>query len=303
MRHDSRSSDDKIDTDAVDLCGGMNTEKEIYVDVLFALNFSMNYVSLYLGGKILHRKTSLWRIVSAAAVGAILGIISVIADIHGILLLTLEILAAVGMSLITFGFGGFREILKSSTAVFFIASLIGGVMTVGEGLVYPSEEESRTLSGNFILAICGICAVYAMMRIIGKRAIANSVQVRVNLLGRQVAFTALVDSGNLLREPISSRAVILVSRNVFRRILDDDELAKLCSGRVAEISDRGLAARVRAVPVHNHLSSVIKYGIVADKVNITVGSREKSVDAVLVLEERTEHEYGGHAATCPSAVL
>ena len=50
---------------------GLGMQIDVYADVLFLINFSMDYLCLYITARVLHRKMTLWRILSASALGGI----------------------------------------------------------------------------------------------------------------------------------------------------------------------------------------------------------------------------------------
>lgn len=269
----------------------------MYVDILFVINFAMNYVSLYLAGKLVHELMSLPRISAAAALGAALGVVVCAFGVEGIPLLMLETAAAVLMSIITYGFSSVRRLAFDSIAVFAIASLIGGLMTVGDGIVFADDERSRSAGDILLLALPALAVVYIVLRIIGKRGSAKTALITVELGGRSSSFTALIDSGNLVTEPISAMPAILASADAVRSMLGDSAVS-LAGGKIGE----GIKAKVRAVPIRSHDGAKIEYGVIPDKVTVSVGKKTRSVRAVIVPENRGREEYGGFAATCPATL-
>ena len=49
-------------------------EEEIYADVLFIINFSMDFLSLYIVGRLMHFKMEARRVIFGASVGALYGV-------------------------------------------------------------------------------------------------------------------------------------------------------------------------------------------------------------------------------------
>ena len=49
----------------------------IYGDVLFVINFCMDFLSLYISGKLMHMKMSRLRLIIAATIGGIYGVVAV----------------------------------------------------------------------------------------------------------------------------------------------------------------------------------------------------------------------------------
>ena len=269
----------------------------MYVDILFVINFAMNYVSLYLAGRLTHDPMTLPRITAAAALGAALGVVVCAFGFAGIPLLMLEIAAAVVMSIITYGFCSVRRLALNSIAVFAIASLIGGLMTVGDGIAFAGDEGRRNLLEVFLLALPAFAAVFLILRIPGKRCAAKTAYITAEFGGRSSSFTALIDSGNLVTEPISAMPAILASAEAVSGMLGETALS-LAGGKISD----GIAAKIRAVPIRSHDGARIEYGIIPDKVTVSVGKKTRAVRAVIVPENRGREAYGGFAATCPSTL-
>lgn len=74
-----------------------------------------------------------------------------------------------------------------------------------------SYEEVYTGARFFIILALAIIASIAFGRIFSKEKSISSVQINVTMEEKEYSLTALCDSGNLLNEPISGKAVILVT--------------------------------------------------------------------------------------------
>lgn len=273
----------------------------IYADVLFALNFSMNYVSLYLAGKLTHDSTKVLRISIASAVGGVLGCAVSIIGIVGLPLLLFEIGAAVVMSMITFGVSSVRRVVLDSAAVFAVASLIGGIMTFGDNIAFRELGGTRHLYEVILLAISAFASVIFGISLLSARSKTKTAEITAELGGKVSRFTALIDSGNLVKDPISARPAILASADVLTSILGDSTSA-LAEGRLDMITSEKLTSRLRCVPVCSHGRSSLEYGVIPDKVTVLSGGKRRDVEAVIVPEKRSREAYGGFDATCPSSL-
>ena len=102
--------------------GEMRLTEEIYGDVLFIINFSMDFLSLYIAGRILHLRMKAWRVMAGASLGALYGVLELLIDTHPFLetMLTAGILLL--MCLTAFGAGTARTFFSS-------AALAGGAGT------------------------------------------------------------------------------------------------------------------------------------------------------------------------------
>ena len=101
-------------------------EQVVYGDVLFIINFSMDFLSLYVTAKFIHLRLRFVPTIAAAAIGAVYGVASVILD--GNELISYFISAAVSILMCYIALG--KHLLLRHTLIFYAVSLgLGGCMT------------------------------------------------------------------------------------------------------------------------------------------------------------------------------
>ncbi len=105
---------------------------EIYIEVIILDNFIIDYIILYLCGMTKRRKSVWWRLSLASVLGVIIAFVS-LASIGSLAMLSLKILASVGMVLIAFGKNKF---LKTLMDFYIFTFAIGGTAM---GLLYLKE--------------------------------------------------------------------------------------------------------------------------------------------------------------------
>ena len=104
----------------------------LYADILFIINFSMDFLTLYILGIISDKKAKKWRLAAGAAVGAFSG---TALNIFEELIKTEHVVSLIGTVLISFAmtyiaFGGCESLLvffRDSLCVFIRNSLLGGI--------------------------------------------------------------------------------------------------------------------------------------------------------------------------------
>ena len=102
----------------------------IYVDVLFLMNFSADFMVLYLTKSLLRREAARKRLLLAALMGALYAVLATVflRAWQPIALSAIGILAL--MVLITFGYGGIRRFVRAILVCALLSCLLGGVITV-----------------------------------------------------------------------------------------------------------------------------------------------------------------------------
>lgn len=269
------------------------TETILYADVLFLIDFSMDYLSLYAAARLLSLRTSLWRTSAAAVLGGLYGVFAVVFGADGLLGALCTAAVSVILSLVSFGAdGGLRGVLRASVTVWGCGTLLGGVMTAFTGMFGTAAAKG---GGDFLCA--GIVAAFALIRFARRKLAHGKAEITVEYEGRTWQGNALIDSGNLLTDPISGYAVILL-RAAESRILLGEYTDTVYRGIVNEES-RG----VRVVPMRNTDGTRLLYGFLCREVQIRRGGKTRTRTAVVCVDHGApEGGYGGCAALLPASL-
>ena len=112
-------------------------ETVLYADVLFLINFSMDYLSLYAVSRLLALPSRAWRMLAGAVLGGLYGVLSVVLFIQGFVGATITFFVSCGMVFITFGHcDSVRGFFRAVFSVWGIGALIGGFMTLFSGMFH-----------------------------------------------------------------------------------------------------------------------------------------------------------------------
>ena len=103
---------------------------KIYADMLFAINFSMDLVSLFITASIVRRKIHKKRMLISSAIGGLYGVLEVILPLSPVISAILGILVSFLMCFIAY----FEKSIKRFTAMYVIywgvSASLGGFMSV-----------------------------------------------------------------------------------------------------------------------------------------------------------------------------
>ncbi|MBQ9785367.1 MAG: sigma-E processing peptidase SpoIIGA [Clostridia bacterium] len=194
---------------------------EVYADLYFLVNMGMNLLSLMLAARLLHRPVKRWRAILAAASGGLYAVLALLFGSHGVLGFLADVALAFVMCAITFAERGgrFSRLIKCTAVQFLTSILLGGVMTALYSLLNRLNLPLEALQGDgisvWLFVLLSAAAGLATARggkFLRRSDVTKSVCVCAKTEGRVLKFTALVDSGNLLCDPISGRGVIVVDR-------------------------------------------------------------------------------------------
>ncbi len=277
-------------------------ETVLYADVLFAINFSMDFISLWAAALLGCKPRRALRMSAAAALGGIYAVVSIVAGIHGLWQYISAAGASFIMCLISFGkCGGLRGILKQSALIWGCGALLGGLMTavlsLGKGGSIHTTDGGSVWIGA---AAAAAGAVYITVRLITAKKGAAPLPVRIEFAGNHIRFDALCDSGNLMRDPISGDPVILLSAVLGKRLVGSENTRALLTCDAEKLSNSGI--RFRLIPIKNSTGGSLCAAFRPDRVTTGSGRHEGSVQCLVAFSDCPAVYFGGFPATAPASI-
>ena len=205
----------------------------VYIDILFLVNLMINTVILTASATLLKLKCSSLRVFLGAAAGAVYSCIIFFPKLHIIYTLVFKIIAAMLICIISFAPKSLKQIIKqtvvfyATTAVFGMFSLallyftdigikLGGV--ISNGVFYFNIP----LSYLIISCALSFIAITAADRFFKKSSMRNYTYITVINNGRSVNLKALIDTGNMLKDPFSGKTVMIAEASVLAPLFDFD---------------------------------------------------------------------------------
>ena len=292
-------------------------ETEVYADLLFLINTGMDGLCLLLTGKLLHRRMRPGRMAVAAILGGIYAVVALFPDTRAGLSLLLDVAVCLSMCGIAFGgrgLGGLKSFLSTVGVYFLLSMALGGIMTglyhllnragAAEILPFLTEEGDGPTSWLFLLlAIIGGCLSLWGGRLARKARRVSFCTVTVELDGKEVNLRGMVDSGNLLRDPIGGRVVICAEDAAISPILSPS-VRRVMGGASPHRTalSPSESKRMRVIPTATATGSGLLYGFIPDRVSLT-GEGDghlREVDAVVAV---TQIPTEGVEALVPSELI
>lgn len=262
----------------------------LYADVLFAINFSMDFLSLFICSIILHKKAERKRIIIASLIGALYGVIDVIFSKSQLLSLIFCVLISAVMCLISFFEKSLKRLFITFLVYWGVSAALGGTMSLIYSIlnrifydVIKNYSEVSIYNGARFFIIASITAIVSIVvsRIFTSKKDVKAVEIKIIYEGSEYKIQALCDSGNLLVEPISQKPVVLVSEKtrVGRALLNKEDRYK------------------RYIPYKDVSGEGILKGVTPEK--IYVG--DNLVDAIIAPINKVG--FAGYDALVPRALI
>lgn len=264
----------------------------VYVDLYFLINFSMDFLCFFLAARLLSQRLSLPRTLLASALGGIYANIALFLPVSALAALLIDMAVCALLCAVALLRPHEGRRLPLFVLVYVATSMVlGGVMTalfhLFNRLALPiSDIESDGISVWLLAVLVLISALLTRLCgcLFARRAGRREATVTIALDGRIRTLTALCDTGNQLREPISGKPCIVVDCDRLAGFLSEELLA---SARAERPPDASLlaqyATRIRLVPAYAATGSRPLLALRVD--HVTVGDKESphEVDALVVL--------------------
>ncbi len=265
-------------------------EATVYADLYFMINTSMNLLCLYLTGGLLHYPIRRWRILTAAALG---GVYAVLSLLWGGVFPELLTDCAMGFVMCAISFASsslsIPRLLRCTGLHILVSMLLGGIMTGLYSLLNRLHLPLFAIGEDDISVwlFAGLSAVSAIVTAFGGRLFSRleakkNVTVHACVFGRELVFSALVDTGNLLTDPISGKAVILVERKKLLPMLPPAlSYALEQKNPDVSLSDRRYLRSMRLIPATGATGERLLPAIVPESILITAGKDTYPADYLL----------------------
>lgn len=271
---------------------------DVYADLYFLINFSMDLICFYLLASILRIKLPVKRAIIACAIGGLYSVFSLILGIDSILGVICDALVCLFMVIIIY-LEKERKIsyyIALSALYLGISMLIGGIMTAVFTFLNRIGVETDYIEGDSIslFLFASIALISAILSLKGTRAISKKGQrrmcnIRVKMDSKEKSFMCLVDSGNTVESPLG-RGVIFIDRDSIGSIIPNDADKRFLSGEYSLHS-------AGAIPINTAAGSSICVTFKPDSLFISpIGDKgellcEYQSDCLISLTDIKETDY------------
>ncbi len=270
---------------------------EVYADVLFLINFSMDAIALYVSARLCSAKISIKRIVLASTIGGIYSVVSLLLGLRLYFEIAVFMLVCVIMCAVALCPDSFLVAFKYSIVMFVASAMLGGIMTVAYGafnsFFYPYIESEDGIDLNplifALLALISMSAALFLCSLHGSGNLPDRCEIKVTIFKKELVATGIFDSGNMLKDPLSGRSVIIADANLLTGILSKTFLDGAYNNNTMLLYslEEKEKKRFRLIASKGIGGSTYLWGIIADEVNIVYQKKGKtcivSRDAVIGL--------------------
>lgn len=194
----------------------------VYIDTLFIINTVANFLLLTAASKICDVFTGRLRIIAAAVLGGIYAVFAALPSFE--FLNTLFVKGLFSAVMVLLAFGTHRSFFRILVIFISVSAALGGIIYA----VSLGTDGIFTTPGLSAIALSFLCAagvITLAFRRSGKPS-GKTHKISVEYFGKSSVYTAFVDTGNSLKDPISGKPVIIIGVDDLSPVLPG-ELYKL----------------------------------------------------------------------------
>ena len=192
----------------------------IYIDIVLIENLIMNYIILFTTAVVLKIKVNHIRLILASLLGAGYSIIAYMGIIKVYSSIILKIILSVLIIYIAFNPQNIKKMCKDLLLFYLVSFVFGGAAFALIYIIKPQNilMKNGLFLGTYTLKTVMLGAIVAFCIIIGALAIIKNkiskkdmfCEIEILINQKKIKTKAMIDTGNMLKEPITNVPVIVV---------------------------------------------------------------------------------------------
>lgn len=222
----------------------------IYIDIVLIENLIMNYIILLATGVILKNKIKHIRLIIAGLIGAIYSILTYVITIGIYSNFFFKLLLSVMMIYVAFNPQNVKKMWKALISFYLTSFVFGGAAFALIYIVKPQEILMRNglflgtypLKNVLLAGIIGFLIIITTFKIVKTKITKKDIykEIKIYIDEKVIKINAMLDTGNMLKEPITGVPVIIVEKSILYELLPKellDNINQILGGDLENISE------------------------------------------------------------------
>lgn len=287
----------------------------VYADVLFLINFSMDFLVFYICARLSGKRLFVVRSVIAAAVGGIYGIVSLFLPEEGLIPLICDVSSMLLICAIAFykKLDRIRDFLGRCALFAGVSAILGGVMTAiytmlnRSGLAALEGDSGDDISIWLfaVLAAAGGAAAFVGGRRMRSLSVTKQAEIEITFDSKIARVRGMTDTGNLLTDPLSGRSIAICELEAVRDIIPDELSVFLQNGNsFSSAIPAEYASRLRFIPAKGAIASKASLlcAVLPDSVCVICEGKKSETD-ILIAPVAYKLSAGESRALLPPGII
>ena len=277
--------------------------RTVYIDVYFLLNFTVDLLAFHLATLFTKACVKNSRLLIASLLSSLFACVSLFLEFKGWVMAVISCAVMALVSYVLIGGISFARRVRIMVAFLLFLTVIGGLVYMAFDVIdayFPDQlvttVENRRLLVLSVLLLFSIGIIRLLFVVFFHSTTEKVAHLRIELLGNCIECDALVDSGNLLKDPIDLTPVMLIKEELAKRLFPQ----WIPDSNWIDLGE--LQRFVRLIPVKKDGRVDMKLGVRAGRVLVLRGRRYEEIKATLIIDEEEGH-FGGYDVLLPASAL
>lgn len=209
----------------------------IYIDVVLLENLIMNYIILFTTGLVIKIKTKHIRLILASLLGAIYSVVAYAGILKAYSSMILKIILSIIIVFIAYNPQSVKQLCKTLLLFYLTSFVFGGAAFALIYIIKPQDiimknglflgtYPLKTVMLGAIIAFCVIITAFSIVKSkISKKTLFCEIEIKIN--EKLVKTKAMIDTGNMLKEPITNTPVVVVESTLLYECIPKEILYNL----------------------------------------------------------------------------
>lgn len=269
----------------------------VYVDIILLENIGMNYILLMATAILLRKETKILRTLIASMLGAAYAIISYANILPIYSHLVTKVFLSVAMVYVALKPQNGKTLLKTIVLFYFVSFVFGGCAFALLYIVRPEQilMKNGVYIGTYpikiaILAgVVGIPLLQIVARLLKNKLSNHRIyEITIHLNQKAKTVKALLDTGNLLKEPITGVPVMVVEKRALEEFIPTsilDHIDEIIGGDVDNIEDENMEyiSKLKIIPFTSlGKSNGMLLGMKAEKITVHIEDTEEEIPNIII---------------------
>lgn len=232
----------------------------IYVDVVFIENLLLNYIILCATAIIGKSKIHIFKFLLASSFGSLYAILNYVISLSNFENFLLKLFISSFMILISFDNKKIKVFFKNLIMFYLTSFTFGGAAFMLLFFVKPENVifENGHFIGTYPIkitilgGIVGFLIIVLVTKFIKGRILNTLCDLEICFNGKVIHLKTLIDSGNLLKEPITNQDVIVVQKSSLEELIDkkilNEAIAMVNGHFIGDMSEEIYKLKFKVIP-------------------------------------------------------
>ena len=271
----------------------------VYLDVVLIENLCMNYIILFATAYIVKIKINHLRLIISSLIGALYSVLMYLNVLPIYSNIFMKVILSIVMISIPSNGKSFKNISKQVVLFYLTSFVFGGCafallyfikpqnILMKDGVFVGTYPLKVALLGGIIGFIITHIAFKIVKSRMSKKDIIYEIQIAIN--NKKVNVKAMLDTGNMLRDPITKTPVIVVEKEKLYELLPNkilDNINKIIGGdeeNIISLNEQNYMSRLKIIPFNSiGKQNGLMLGFKADEIKIVMDDEIETVKNIIV---------------------